>query len=267
MESSLRVTLVQTHLQWHDPPANRARFEQLLTPLTGTTDLVVLPEMFTTGFTMAASEVAEPVNGPTTRWMQSMAARMQAVVTGSIVTRDGTHYFNRLLWVRPDGSYTFYDKRHLFRMAGEQEHFSVGTKPLIVELQGWRICPLICYDLRFPVWSRNRLDAARGPGALGYDVLLYVANWPQRRRHAWRSLLTARAIENLSYCLGVNRIGNDATGVAHTGDSAAIDFLGEPLTAPSEAEFVTTVALSRDALQAFRRKFPAQLDADEFDLR
>ena len=144
---------------------------------------------------------------------------------------------------------------------------SAGTNSLIVELHGWRVRPLICYDLRFPVWSRNRLDRARAPGTLDYDVLLYVANWPQRRRHAWRSLLMARAIENLSYCIGVNRIGNDVNGISHTGDSAAIDFLGEPLTVPSEAEFVTTIALSRDALQTFRRKFPAHLDADEFDLR
>ena len=260
--ATLRVTLVQTSLIWHDAAANRARFDGLLAGMAGATDLIVLPEMFSTGFTMAPQEVAEPVNGPTTTWMQSLASRMNAVVTGSVVTRDGEGYFNRLLWVRPDGSYATYDKRHLFRMAREQEHYRAGNAPLIVQVQGWRVCPLVCYDLRFPVWSRNRLASGDG-----YDVLLYVANWPERRRHAWRSLLVARAIENLSYCIGVNRIGADASNVAYSGDSAAIDFLGNALTEHSEEEFVTTVELQYEALAIFRRKFPAHLDADAFDIR
>lgn len=261
--ATLRVTLVQTSLIWHDAAANRARFDQLLAGLAGATDLIVLPEMFSTGFTMAPQEVAEPVNGPTTAWMQSLAASTGAVVTGSVATHDGGGYFNRLLWVHPDGDYATYDKRHLFRMAREQEHYRVGKDaPLIVQVQGWRVCPLVCYDLRFPVWSRNRLASGSG-----YDVLLYVANWPERRRHAWRSLLVARAIENLSYCLGVNRIGVDASNVPYSGDSAAIDFLGNALIEQSETEFVTTVELQHEALALFRKNFPAHLDADAFDIR
>lgn len=258
----LRVTLVQTSLYWHDAAANHRHFDELLAPHAGTTDLIALPEMFTTGFTMAATEVAEPVDGPTTQWMRAMASRSGAVVTGSVVTRDGDRYFNRLLWVRPDGSYASYDKRHLFRMAREQEHYSAGNEMLTVTINGWRIRPLVCYDLRFPVWSRNRLATPEG-----YDLLLYVANWPERRRHAWCSLLTARAIENLSYCVGINRVGTDAKGFSYTGDSAAIDFLGQPLTPQSQVPFVSTVALQRAALDSYREQFPAYMDADEFDLR
>jgi predicted amidohydrolase len=258
---TLHVSLVQTSLYWHDAAANHRHFEQLLTAVAGKTDLIVLPEMFTTGFTMAAAAVAEPVGGPTTDWMRAVAARTNAVVTGSVVTRDSDDYFNRLLWMRPDGSYETYDKRHLFRMAREHEHYSAGNRPLTVTLNGWKLRPLVCYDLRFPVWSRNLIGSQRG-----YDVLLYVANWPERRRHAWQTLLKARAIENLSYCIGVNRTGTDAGGIVYSGDSAAIDFLGQALTDPSEAEFVATVTLDHAALTAFREKFPAHLDADRFEL-
>jgi len=260
--SQLRVTLVQTSLHWHDAAANHVQFERLLGNLQGTTDLIVLPEMFTTGFTMAAEQVAEPPNGPSTDWMRRIADRTGAVVTGSVVTRDGDAYFNRLIWMQPDGRYRTYDKRHLFRMGREHEHYSPGSEQLQVALKGWNIRPLICYDLRFPVWSRNRIGTPQG-----YDLLVYVANWPERRRYPWTTLLRARAIENLSYCIGVNRVGPDATGVNYTGDSAAIDFLGQPLTEPSEAEFVATVSLDYAALQAFRGKFAAYLDADEFELR
>lgn len=260
--NTLRVTLVQAQLAWHDTQANQRTFERLLAGLAGQTDLVVLPEMFTTGFTMAATEVAEPADGPSVEWMRAMAAKLDAVITGSIVTRDGGRHFNRLIWMRPDGSHDAYDKRHLFRMAHEDEHYSPGARKLIVELKGWKICPMVCYDLRFPVWSRNRIG-----GDAGYDVLLYVANWPERRRHAWQTLLKARAIENLCYCIGVNRVGKDGNEINYTGDSAAIDFLGQPMTAPSESEFVLTTTLDKAALDAFRGKFPAHLDADDFDLR
>jgi omega-amidase len=258
---TLRVTLVQADLVWHDPQANLRNFDRLLAPLAGQTDLVVLPEMFTTGFTMAPESVAEPADGPSVDWMRESARRLNAVVTGSIATRDGNQHFNRLTWMRPDGSHASYDKRHLFRMAHEDEHYAAGTRNLAVEIDGWKIQPLVCYDLRFPVWSRNRIgtDAA-------YDVLLYVANWPERRRYAWQTLLRARAIENLCYCIGVNRSGRDANDIQYKGDSAAIDFLGQSLTAATEHEFVATVALDRAALDAFRRKFPAHLDADRFEL-
>jgi predicted amidohydrolase len=229
--------------------------------LAGRTDLIVLPEMFTTGFTMEPEAVAEPANGPTVAWMREQAAKLGAVITGSIATRDGDGYYNRLVWMRPDGTHETYDKRHLFRMAREHDHYSPGTRRLVVELKGWKILPLVCYDLRFPVWSRNKIGADGG-----YDVLLYVANWPERRRYPWQTLLKARAIENLSYCIGVNRVGKDGTGINYTGDSAAIDYLGQPMTAPSEQEFVTTVALEKAALDEFRAKFPAHLDADEFQL-
>lgn len=261
-QPTLRVTLVQAQLAWHDAQANRRAFENLLAPLAGQTDLVVLPEMFTTGFTMAAHEVAEPAEGPSVDWMRATAAKLNAVVTGSIVTRDSGKYFNRLIWMRPDGSHAAYDKRHLFRMAHEDQHYSAGGARLIVELKGWQVCPLVCYDLRFPVWSRNRIG-----GDSGYDVLLYVANWPERRRHAWQTLLQARAIENQCYCIGVNRVGKDGNDIPYSGDSAAIDFLGQPLTAAPEDEFVVTVALDRAALDTHRAKFPAHLDADDFALR
>jgi predicted amidohydrolase len=258
---NLRTTLIQTALDWHDPAANRQRFDRLTATLAHQTDLVVLPEMFSTGFTMAAEQVAEPVDGPTTEWMRATAAKLNAVVTGSLVTRDGDDYFNRLIWMRPDGRYDTYDKRHLFRMASEQSHYAPGTRHLIVDLNGWKISPLICYDLRFPVWSRNRIGTAAG-----YDVLIYVANWPERRRYPWQTLLRARAIENMSYCIGVNRVGSDASGVDHTGDSAALDFLGQPLCPDLEGESVQTVPLDYAKLQSFREKFGAHKDADDFFL-
>ncbi len=257
---SLRVSLVQAHLAWHDAAANHRHFDQLTEPLAGQTDLIVLPEMFSTGFTMAAAEVAEPVDGPTTQWMKAVAKRTGAVVTGSVVVNDAGAYLNRLIWMCPDGSYTTYDKRHLFRMAAEHKHYAPGAKQLLVELNGWHLCPLVCYDLRFPVWSRQSATHS-------YDVLLYVANWPERRRYAWQTLLKARAIENLSYCIGVNRVGSDGTNVTYTGDSVALDFMGQPIGTELEGECVRTVSLDHAALTAFRAKFPAHLDADEFEIR
>jgi omega-amidase len=259
--NTLNVTLVQAALVWHDAAANRRKFETLLAPLAGTTDLVALPEMFTTGFTMQPEQAAEIADGPTVDWMREQAARLGAVIAGSIATCDAGQHFNRLICMRPDGTYQSYDKRHLFRMAHEHDHYTAGTRQVIVDVKGWKVRPLVCYDLRFPVWSRNRLG---GEGA--YDLLLYVANWPERRRYAWQTLIKARAIENLSYCVAVNCIGKDGNGINYTGDSAAIDFLGQLMTEPSEQEFVTTVSLDLAALRAFRDKFPAHLDADEFQL-
>ena len=259
--STLNVTLIQADLAWHDPAANRQRMQAHFAALAGQTDLIVLPEMFTTGFTMAPEAVAEPADGPTVAWLRQQAAAVGAVITGSVATKDGDRYYNRLIWMRPDGTHERYDKRHLFRMAREQDHYQPGTRRLVVDLNGWRVMPLVCYDLRFPVWSRNDLG---GDG--GYDVLLYVANWPERRRYPWQTLLKARAIENLSYCIGVNLVGQDGSGVNYTGDSAAIDFLGLPMTPASEHEFVTTVTLDKTALDGFRARFPAHLDADDFQL-
>ncbi|EIM76659.1 nitrilase/cyanide hydratase and apolipoprotein N-acyltransferase [Nitritalea halalkaliphila LW7] len=222
----LRVLLVQADLYWKAPESNRARLEeQLWQANAAEADLIVLPEMFTTGFTMDAAEVAEVPGGPTSRWLLMLAAQFDAVVTGSIVVKAGLKYVNRLLWATPQGEIRHYDKRHLFRMAGEDASYSPGEERPVFTLRGWRLLPQICYDLRFPVWSRNRV---RGE-CLDYDVALYVANWPQARTSAWDVLLQARAIENLAYTLGVNRVGEDGNQVPYQGHSAAYDFKGEAL--------------------------------------
>jgi omega-amidase len=255
----LRVTLIQQSLIWQDAAANRERFESLLSPLAGSTDLVVLPETFTTGFSMDVERLAEQAGGPTTHWLVRLAGNLNAAITGSVITADGGRYYNRLLWATPSGELRHYDKRHLFRMGREHEHFTPGRDVWCVDWRGMRVCPLVCYDLRFPVFSRRRSE-------LDYDVLLYVANWPAVRVYPWRQLLKARAIENQAFVLGVNRIGADGSGVEHSGDSAAIDFLGQPLAELGSAPSVTTVELDGTALQAFRKKFPAHLDADRFTL-
>ena len=255
----LRITLVQQPIVWHDPAANRDRFESLLVPLASHTDLVLLPETFTTGFSMDVERLAEPVGGPTSQWLGRLARTLDAVVAGSVITVEDGRYYNRLLWATPAGELHHYDKRHLFRMGNEHRHFTGGRSALCLEWRGFRICPLVCYDLRFPVFSRRR------PG-LDYDVLVYVANWPAARRYAWRELLKARAIENQAFVAGVNRIGPDGNGVDHAGDSAAHDFLGQPLLDMGGEAGVATVELDGAALRAFRDRFPAHLDADRFNL-
>jgi predicted amidohydrolase len=257
MTANLRVTMIQADLAWQDPAVNRHRLAAHCRGLAGHTDLVVLPEMFTTGFSMDAATLAETMDGATVGWMREEAAATGCAITGSLIVRDGGRHYNRLVWAGSDGSLAHYDKRHLFRMAQEQEHFSSGSARTVVEIKGWRVCPLVCYDLRFPVWSRNRGD---------YDVLLYVANWPSRRRAAWSALLRARAIENIAYVIGVNRVGKDGNGASYTGDSVALDFLGEALGGDRGGEFVETVVLDRESLAAFRRDFPVHLDADAFEL-
>jgi omega-amidase len=258
MNSHLRVTLVQADIAWQDPAANRHRLAAHFRGLAGHTDLIVLPEMFSTGFSMDAESLAEPMDGPTVDWMREEAASMGCVITGSLIVRDGDDNYNRLVWARPDGSLAHYDKRHLFRMAGEHDHYAAGQRRLTVELKGWRVCPLVCYDLRFPVWSRNRGD---------YDLLLYVANWPARRAHAWSALLRARAIENLCYVAAVNRIGRDGNGASYAGDSVALDFLGQPVASEGGGDRVETAVLDIESLRTWRAGFPAQLDADDFDLK
>lgn len=257
----MHITLLQSDLYWHDPVANRAALEERIFNLPEKTDLVVLPEMFTTGFTMDARSVAEPMNLTTFRWLKQMAQQTGAVVTGSYVVQEKGDYYNRLIWMQPDGQFDTYDKRHLFRMAGEDGVYTAGTRRLIKEWKGWRICPLICYDLRFPVWSRNQHAESTD---FAYDLLLYVANWPAARRTAWNTLLQARAIENLSYAVGVNRVGKDGNGHLYTGDSAVIDFKGDVLFRQTNTELTHQQMLSLDDLQAFRAKFPANLDADSY---
>ena len=253
----LRVGLVQTSLAWHDPDANLEHFETVLSSLEPV-DLVVLPEMFTTGFSMASDALAEAEQGRTFQWLRSQAQRLNAVVTGSVIIQaaDGSHR-NRLLWARPDGEVLHYDKRHLFRMAGEHHHYTAGERQVQFELKGWRVRPLICYDLRFPVWSRDAQDT---------DLLLYTANWPAVRRQHWNRLLPARGIENLCYVAAVNRIGTDGKGHPYAGDSQVLDFQGEPLLSAGEADGIFVAVLSAAALSEYRTRFPAHLDADRFDI-
>ncbi len=258
MTANLRVTLIQADLAWQDPATNRRNLAAHFRGLAGHTDLIVLPEMFTTGFSMATGSLAETMAGATVGWLREEAAAIGCAITGSLIVEEGGRHFNRLVWATPDGNVVHYDKRHLFRMAREQEHYAPGNRRLVVELKGWRLCPLVCYDLRFPVWSRSRGD---------YDVLLYVANWPSRRRAAWSALLRARAIENVCYVVGVNRVGKDGNGANYSGDSVALDFLGQVLGGDRDGAFVETAVLDRESLAAFRRDFPVHLDADDFELR
>lgn len=257
---TLRVSLVQADLAWEDPAANLDALDAAVAPLAGATDVVVLPEMLTTGFSMDPARLAEPAHaGPGRDWLCARARSHDAAFIGSVMTRDGARCVNRLWVALPDGTLRHYDKRHLFRMGREHEHYAAGHARLVVGFRGWRIAPLVCYDLRFPVWSR------RSP-QFDYDLLVYVANWPARRSFAWRSLLVARAIENQCFVAGVNRVGQDGNGVAHDGGSVLLDFLGAGLAAPGEGPGVATATLDLGALREFRSAFPAQLDADRFTI-
>jgi predicted amidohydrolase len=260
---NLRISLVQGDTLWHDPAGNRDYYGELIGPLRGITDLVLLPETFTSGFSNDAIDQAEDMEGPTVRWMHEQAAALGAVVSGSVQLRDGAGVYNRMLWVRPDGSLAQYDKRHLFTYAGEHERYAAGRERLVVELRGWRINPLVCYDLRFPVFARNTLDT---DGRAAFDLQLYVANWPAARAQAWKILLRARAIENLCYVAGLNRVGRDGNGLAYAGDSAVIDFLGTPLSECTDEEVVVTTTLLAGELAAHRARFPALGDGDAFTL-
>jgi len=246
-------------LHWEDADANRAMFVERLATLQGTTDLILLPEMFTTGFSMRSADLAETMEGPTVQWMRAQAKQLAAAIYGSVIIADGGKQFNRGLFVKPDGSVTIYDKRHLFRFANENEHYAPGEQRVVVEWQGWRILLQICFDLRFPVVSRNQGD---------FDAMLYVANWPETRRFPWSQLLIARAIENQCYVAGVNRVGMDGKGVHYSGDSVIIDPRGATIAqVEPSVEGMTTVNLDRAALQDFREKFPVGKDADDFELK
>lgn len=260
----LKITVIQSDLHWEDTEANLAMFEEKIWQIGNTTDVIVLPEMFTTGFTMNAPKLAEHMNLRTFKWMKQMADQSGALILGSYIVRVHDRYYNRLLWMEPGGQFKTYDKRHLFRMAEEQKVYSHGESLLIGTWKGWRICPLVCYDLRFPVWSRNRRDAHAG--RMAYDVLIYVANWPTTRIEAWDILLKARAIENLSYVVGVNRIGQDGNGVEYNGNTCVISPKGEYIYINEGTESSKTVELSSNSLEAFRYRFPAYLDADDFEI-
>ncbi len=260
----LRVAMVQGNTRWHDHAANRDYYASLIRPLRGQADLIVLPETFLSGFTNDTLANAESMQGEGISWLRDLAAEVDAVICGSLVIGENERCVNRMLWMPANGDLCWYDKRHLFRMAGEHERYGAGRDRLIVELNGWRICPQVCYDLRFPVWLRNGYD--RQNGRFDYDLLIFVANWPAARRHAWRTLLQARAIENLSYCVGVNRVGVDGNQLAYAGDSALLDFLGHPMVELGAQEQVVTVTLDPAELAAHRHRFPAWMDADTFTL-
>jgi omega-amidase len=253
------VTLVQQPLVWHDPGANRTGLARQLEPLAGRTDLIVLPETFTTGFSMDVERWGEPAAGATCDWLLERAAALDAAITGSVITAAAGRYYNRLLWATPAGELRHYDKRHLFRMGREHEHFTPGSAAASIAWRGLAICPLVCYDLRFPVFSRRRPE-------LDYELLVYVANWPAPRGYAWAQLLRARAIENQAYVVGVNRVGRDGAGVDYAGGSAALDYLGQPLVELGAEPELATVTLDVAGLRTFREKFPAHLDADRFTL-
>ncbi len=257
--NDLTVALVQTELYWERIEQNLDHFGKLLKPLKNKADLILLPEMFTTGFSMNPADLAEEMNGTAVSWLKARADELGCVVAGSIMVRENNHYFNRFIWMTPSGKLSTYDKRHLFRMGNEHMIYTRGKEQLILKIGEWRVKPLICYDIRFPVWSRNRDN---------YDLLVYVANWPEPRREIWKTLLKARAIENQAYVIGVNRIGNDGNGIDYSGDSAVVDPKGMVISniRPYE-EQVEIVTLSMKELSEFREKFPVLPDRDEFIFR
>ena len=258
--NAISITTIQTNLYWEDIDKNLSHFDEKLNLVIELTDIIVLPEMFTTGFTMNTGLFAEEHGGKGLQWMQQKAKEKNCVLVGSISVKDKQYFHNRLYWVMPNGSYQYYDKRHLFQMGKEDLHYTAGTQKLIIEYKGWKICPLICYDLRFPVWSRSRKDNT-------YDVLIYVANWPEVRSYPWKQLLIARAIENQAYVVGVNRIGEDGNTMVHSGDSCVINPRGELISKTKAHEDISeTVNLSYTYLEEFRKVFPVMLDGDEFQL-
>jgi omega-amidase len=255
---NLKIAAIQTDIYWENITANLASLEEKLANIEGKPDLILLPEMFNTGFTMKASELAEPMNFTTFKWMKQMAQKHQAVIAGSYIVNENGDNYNRLIWMEPTGNFDYYDKRHLFRMGDENRYFAGGKKRIIKQIKGWNICPLICYDLRFPVWSRNVANQ--------YDLLIYVANWPKARAHVWSNLLIARALENQSYVVGLNRVGEDGMGLAYSGDTAIINYKGQTMVSETEKESILYAELSLSELNDFRTKFPAYLDADEFEI-
>lgn len=263
--STLTITLIQSDLHWQDIPANLAMFEQKINAIKERTEIVVLPEMFSTGFWMEPALLAESMSGTTVSWMKRVAAEKKIILTGSIIAEENGNYYNRLIWMQPNGVYGIYDKRHRFAFAGEDEKYTAGSKRLIASVKGWKINTLVCYDLRFPVWARQS-PAIKDGSSSEYDVLIYVANWPEKRLHAWRTLLQARAIENQVFVVGVNRTGRDGNDIQYNGNSMVIDPLGEVLYEKPGQEDVFTITLPKEKLQTVRNNFPFWKDADEFSI-
>ena len=266
--SSLTITIIQTNLHWKDKKANLDMLSKKIESLKEKTEVIILPEMFNTGFSMKPEKLAEEMNGETVQWMKEIAAGKKVILTGSVMIKDGSKYFNRLIWMLPNGEYGIYDKRHLFAYGNEHTHFSAGNKRLIASVKGWKINLQVCYDLRFPVWARQSpLSPGAAPGTKAeYDLLVYVANWPGQRIHAWKSLLIARAIENQCFVVGVNRVGDDGDGIHHNGESMIIDPLGEILYSKKDDEDIFTYTLQKERLTEVRNKFPFLNDADSFTI-
>ena len=258
MSNTLQVAIIQTHLVWENPIQNRQLLSKKIETLPETIDVIVLPEMFTTGFTMNASQLAETMQGDTINWMQTIAKQRKVAITGSIIIKENNLFYNRLLFVYPDGKMDTYDKRHTFTLAGEDKVFASGSEKKIIHYKGWKLCLMICYDLRFPVWARN-VEA--------YDVLFYVANWPNIRIQAWDTLLKARAIENMAYCIGVNRVGLDGNNHEYSGHSAVYDVLGNRIDQmPFDKEAVEIVTLHKSEIETYRVKLNFLEDMDSFTL-
>ena len=254
----MKTALIQSAIIWENPEANRNYFEQKINTISESIDLIVLPEMFTTGFTMNPETVAETMDGKTMGWLQSLAKAKKTAITGSLIIADNNNFYNRLVFVFPSGEIQFYDKRHLFTLAGEDKVYTSGTQKLIVDYLGWRICPLVCYDLRFPVFARN---------VENYDLLLYVANWPKPRINAWDILIKARSVENMCYTIGVNRNGVDNANLEYVGHSQAVDFLGNYFLEPQEAEGVFIVEFDKEKMNNARNKLGFLNDRDSFEIK
>lgn len=255
----LKVTLIQSELFWEDIASNLTGFDNKINAIEEDTHLIVLPEMFSTGFTMNAPALAQDMKGSAVKWIIEKSAEKNVDMVGSIIADDGGKFFNRLLWAKPNGEIFTYDKKHLFRMAGEEKIYSAGTKNITVELNGWRIRPFICYDLRFPVWTRNIANQ--------FDAAIFIANWPERRSAHWKALLQARAIENQCYMIGVNRVGTDGNGLSYSGDSSIIDPWGNIIFQKSNQTCIHTSELSYDVLKTSREDFPVWMDADNDIIR
>lgn len=267
--SALSITTIQTRLYWEDKTANLQMLGEKIKAIPEKTEIVILPEMFSTGFTMQPQKLAENMDGVTVQWMQTMAARQKIILAGSVIIEEDGNYYNRLIWMLPDGNYGYYNKRHLFAYAREHEHYTAGNKRLIASVKGWKINLQVCYDLRFPVWVRQKShrveqDETQPISTAEYDLIIYVANWPEKRIHAWKTLLQARAIENQCYVAGVNRVGKDGNEINYSGDSMIIDPLGEPMYSASDREETFTCMLHKEKLETIRRQFPFLRDADNF---
>lgn len=256
----LTITIIQTNLFWEDKEANLKMLQQKIEGIKVKTEVIILPEMFSTGFSMKPEGLAETMDGKTIQWMKDVAARNKIILTGSIIIQENGQYYNRLIWMLPNGQYGQYDKRHLFAFAGEHEHYSAGNKRLIASVKGWKINLQVCYDLRFPVWARQSSVESE----MQYDVLINVANWPQKRNTAWKILLQARAIENQCFVAGVNRVGEDGNNNIYQGESLLIDPLGEILFHGSKDESVSTFTLKKEKIAEVRDQFPFLHDADSF---